>query len=176
MENSNEKQSIVFNKEAKEYVPKTKKKNEDPENSKLLKVQSIEKKEIEKVEPVKLNLEAKEFVPKNYMGYTIEADEEEVNEVDKRVKELKLLDGRDVVEDDASSEEEIDKVYDDIIDQEVQEPDHLGLDDESDEDKWFPKFKDCTCCNGYVFKCSGDVCSSLGACFCKAQEDYDPEV
>ena len=48
-------------------------------------------------------------------------------------------------------------------------------DDSADEEKWFPKYKDCECCHGFVYKCKGDTCSSLGQCFCKMKDDVDDD-
>ena len=46
-------------------------------------------------------------------------------------------------------------------------------DDSIDEDKWLPKYKDCECCHGFVYKCKGDACSALGQCYCKMKDDVD---
>ena len=143
--------NIVFNKEAKEYVPKKKKQEEEtkiPEQ----KQQEIKENDKEK-KNIEFNLNAKEFVPKN-TEYQIEGLEEEADEED-------------------------DDILDELVNQELNDPiDPIPIDeeDESDDEKWFPKYKDCTCCKGYIYKCSGDVCASLGVCFCKAQEDFDPEA
>ena len=48
---------------------------------------------------------------------------------------------------------------------------HMG--DESDEESWYPKYKDCECCQGFVYKCKGDACSHLKFCVCKIQEECD---
>ena len=45
-----------------------------------------------------------------------------------------------------------------------------------DEDKWFPKYKDCDCCQGFIFKCKGQTCSDLGQCYCKMKDDCDKQV
>ena len=47
------------------------------------------------------------------------------------------------------------------------------LADSEDEEKWYPKYKDCECCQGFVFKCQGKVCQSLGLCYCKMKDDCD---
>ena len=47
--------------------------------------------------------------------------------------------------------------------------------DSDDEDKWIPKYKDCPCCYGFVYKCKGDICASLGQCFCKMKDDVEEE-
>jgi hypothetical protein len=45
--------------------------------------------------------------------------------------------------------------------------------DESDEESWYPKYKDCECCKGFVYKCKGEACSHLKFCVCKIQEECD---
>ena len=50
-----------------------------------------------------------------------------------------------------------DVVENDILDEFGEEPD--------DEDKWYPKYKDCECCKGFVFKCKGKACENLGQCY-----------
>ena len=142
--------TIVLNTKAKEYVPKKKKNEENIESNS----ENNNKKNIE------FNLNAKEFVPKtngktttqNMDGFQIELEEDEDEDPD----------------DDA--------VFDELVNQELNDPMPIDEEDESDEDKWFPKYKECVCCQGYIYKCSGDVCGSLGVCFCKAQEDYDPDM
>ena len=47
--------------------------------------------------------------------------------------------------------------------------------DSEDEDKWIPKYKDCECCSGFVYKCKGEACSSLGECYCKMRDDMDED-
>ncbi len=162
--------NIVFNKEAKEYVPKKKKQEEDksivtnttnpqsiPSKNQENEVDVIED-DKENQKNIQFNLNAKEYVPKKeteISGYKIEG-----------------------LDDDAEEEESEDEIIDELVNQELNDPiDPYALDeDESDDEKWFPKYKECACCEGYIYKCSGDVCTSLGVCFCKAQEDYDPEV
>lgn len=157
--------NIVFNKEAKVYVPKKKKQEEDKltnTNPQTIisnsEVDKENKEDEENQKNIQFNLNAKEYVPKKETeinGYKIEGldDEEE--------------------------EESEDDIIDELVNQELNDPiDPYALEDEdeSDDEKWFPKYKDCTCCEGYIYKCAGDVCTSLGVCFCKAQEDYDPEA
>jgi hypothetical protein len=62
----------------------------------------------------------------------------------------------------------------DIINNDVME--EMGAeDDESDDEKWFPKYKDCECCKGFVYKCKGDACVNMGTCYCKIKEECDSE-
>jgi hypothetical protein len=132
-----------------------------------------------------LSTRAKEYKPK-----------QKVETVEKGIEDLKIKDDTKILynlnatvfkpkvektydfqvedlEEDENDDDEDDKIMEDLIAKEqIELP---GDDDESDDDKWFPKYKDCTCCKGYVYKCEGDVCKSLGSCFCKAQEDFEPE-
>ena len=50
-----------------------------------------------------------------------------------------------------------DVVENDILDEFGEESD--------DEDKWYPKYKDCECCKGFVFKCKGKACENLEQCY-----------
>ena len=133
-----------------------------------------------------LSTGAKEYKPKQKTE-TIEKGIEELKVNDEKANNLYNLNAKeykpksdkpnndyqvgDLEED--SNDDEDDKIMEDLIAKEqIELP---GEDDESDDDKWFPKYKDCTCCKGFVYKCDGDVCKSLGSCFCKAQEDFEPE-
>jgi len=147
--NQNKDNNVVLNVGAKEYVPKKK----NPENKVEVNSQTTVEKKDEEPKKIEFNLNAKEFKPKMIEGMTVQLEE-----------------------DDDDEDAENDDVIDDLINQELDDPMQIDEEDESDEDKWFPKFKDCSCCTGYIYKCSGEVCKSLGVCFCKAQEDYDPDV
>ncbi|CAM9810007.1 unnamed protein product [Discosporangium mesarthrocarpum] len=47
-----------------------------------------------------------------------------------------------------------------------------GGDDEQDlKDTWFPKSRDCSCCKGYIYGCTTDICESIGQCTCSIEED-----
>ena len=90
-----------------------------------------------------LNLDAKEFISKQVE--LVEAEEDEV------------------------CQEEIDKMMEDEIENQCMEE----LDSEEDEDKWYPQYKDCSCCKGFVYNCKGQVCKDLGQCYCKMKDDCD---
>ena len=45
-----------------------------------------------------------------------------------------------------------------------------------DEDMWLPKYKDCECCKGFVFKCNGKICADLGQCYCKMKDECDKKL
>jgi hypothetical protein len=150
MSDTNQQQDkIVFNTGAKEWKPKEKKIEGDDKLQETEIKASITVDNNEK-QPNLFNLDAQEFKPK---GLQVQSLEDEL-------------------------EEDEDDDEDQAIEEIIQQEQNLIIDDEeeSDEEKWFPKYKDCTCCKGFIYKCDGDVCKSLGACFCKAQEDYDPEL
>ncbi len=105
-------------------------------------------------EKIDFNLTAIEYWPKQAVEY-IEADDGEEEE-DEDVKE------------------KMDMIVKDMVETEVME--EIGDEESEDEDKWFPKYKDCECCHGFVFKCKGLTCSDLGQCFCKMKDDCDRQV
>jgi hypothetical protein len=95
--------------------------------------------------PLDLNLSAKEFVPKS-------REQQD-----------------DLVDDDA--EEEFDMIMRDILENEVVEE----CESESDDERWYPNYKNCECCKGFVHKCKGIACENLGVCYCKMKEECDDE-
>ena len=85
---------------------------------------------------------------------------------------------------DAEEEEKVKEVIDnlylkdienEVIDEMEKEMKRENENDSDDEDKWIPKYKDCPCCYGFVYKCKGDTCSSLGQCYCKMKDDVEDE-
>ena len=36
----------------------------------------------------------------------------------------------------------------------------------ADKETWFPNHRDCSCCKGYVYACTAEVCVQLGICGC----------
>lgn len=46
-------------------------------------------------------------------------------------------------------------------------------DDETDKEIWFPKFQNCDCCQGFVYKCQGPACLNMGVCYCKVTDEID---
>ena len=85
---------------------------------------------------------------------------------------------------DAEKEEKVKEVIDnlylkdienEVIDEMEKEMKRENENDSDDEDKWIPKYKDCPCCYGFVYKCKGDTCSSLGQCYCKMKDDVEDE-
>ena len=99
---------------------------------------------------IDFNLTAKEYNPKRLIEY-VEADDDDNDE-----EEVK---------------EKMDMIVKDMAEDEVME--ELGNEDSEDEDKWIKKYKDCECCHGFVYKCKGETCLSLGQCYCKMKDDCD---
>jgi hypothetical protein len=104
-------------------------------------------KQQQQTEKLDLNLSAKEYLPKS-LNNDMEPDD---------------------IEEDA--EDEFDMIMRDIIENEVVEE----CESESDDERWFPNYKNCECCKGFVYKCKGVACENLGMCYCKMREDCDDE-
>ena len=136
------------------------------------------------IENILLNKEAKPFVPKSKIQsqkeenknlqtenitYNLNAKEFKPKNKQEDIYNIYNIDHEDFEEDEIQGQE-FDMIVKDIIDNEALE-ELEG--DESDEDKWYPKFKDCECCKGHVYKCKGSACLNLGVCFCKMKEECD---
>ena len=106
------------------------------------------------------NLSAAEFKPKETVVEYVEADDDDNDELIK--EEFDMIMG-DVVENEVMNELAKERKLDN------------SSEDSEDEDKWIPKYKDCECCSGFVYKCKGEACSSLGECYCKMKDDVDDE-
>lgn len=115
-------------------------------------------------EKLQFNIKASEYVPKS----NIEPKQEDINQEEEEEQEVQ----EDM---DDENEEEFDMIMKDAVENDVLN--ELADDDDSDEDNWYPKYKDCNCCQGFVYKCKGTSCESLGQCFCKMKDDceYDFE-
>ena len=107
-----------------------------------------------------LNKNAKEYIPSkvrmqkmkeftNVQYVEVDSDEEEENDI----------------------HEKIDMIEKEMIESEVIE--ELGKDMSEDEDMWFPMYRNCECCKGFVFKCKGKTCADLGQCYCKMKDEVD---
>lgn len=136
---------------------------------------------------IKFNKEAKEYVPQKLQ----QTQKENINTTNTNMDiQLKShIDAQEYIpkmcefhittleEDDGEeNEEQFEDIIEDIMQQESMAELNAFDEEESDEDKWFPQFKDCYCCKGLIYKCDGEVCKNLGVCFCKAKEDYDDEA
>ena len=105
------------------------------------------------------NLSAAEFKPKETVVEYVEDDDDN----DELIKEEFDMIMGDVVENEVMNELAKERKLDN------------SSEDSEDEDKWIPKYKDCECCSGFVYKCKGEACSSLGECYCKMKDDVDFE-
>ena len=99
---------------------------------------------------------------------------------DDKQKELNDTGKKINAEEEEKVKEVIDNLYlkdieNEVIDEMEKEMKRENENDSDDEDKWIPKYKDCPCCYGFVYKCKGDTCSSLGQCYCKMKDDVEDE-
>lgn len=135
------------------------------------------------VEALNLNSNAKVYVPKsrktensngNSTNSTISGTQNDVKlDLNLNAQEFVPKSQAPQIEDDEDYDgEEFDMIMNDIIDNEILEE---MEEDESDDEKWMPKYKDCGCCKGFVYKCSGPACVNMGACHCKMSEECDEE-
>ena len=114
-----------------------------------------------------LNKNAKEYVPtKNRVPKKLD-----FNLDAKEYKPKEKIVAND--NEDEEVEEKLDMIVKDMVEEEVME--ELGNEESEDEDKWIQKYKDCQCCHGFVYKCKGETCSSLGQCYCKMKDDCENE-
>jgi hypothetical protein len=129
------------------------------------------------IEEVNLNLNAKVYVPKS------KQPKSNIQEVSEKLDKLnfnlsaneyvpKLVEEENNEEEESEDEEELDMIVNDIINNDMMEE---LEDDESDDEKWFPKYKDCVCCKGFVYKCQGPACLNMGTCYCKVKEECDDD-
>jgi hypothetical protein len=118
-------------------------------------------------EEIKFNVEAKVFIPKSK-----QLKEEQLT-FNLNAKEYTPKEPENEEVEDENEEEELDMIMKDIVNNDVME--ELGDDNDSDDEKWYPKYKDCECCKGFVFKCKGDACVNMGTCYCKVKEECDDE-
>ena len=97
-----------------------------------------------------------------------------------RMQKMKEFTNVQYVEVDSDEEEEndihekIDMIEKEMIESEVIE--ELGKDMSEDEDMWFPMYRNCECCKGFVFKCKGKACADLGQCYCKMKDECDKKL
>ena len=123
--------------------------------------------EDKKKEENKLNKDAKEYIPTKKripekLDFNLQAKEYKPKE--------KVIEGDDDV-DDEGVKEKMDMIVKDMVEDDIME--EMGNEESEDEDKWFPNYKDCECCHGFVYKCKGETCLSLGQCYCKMKDDCD---
>ena len=115
-----------------------------------------------------LNIQAKEFVPKKKkekLNFNMEAKPY----IPKQKIDVDLNDEEKEILEDEANQEEIDMIMNDVVEMDMMEE----LEESEDEDKWFPQYKDCECCKGFVYKCQGQVFQSLNQCYCKMKDDCE---
>ena len=122
-----------------------------------------------------LNKDAKEYIPtKNRIPKII--DFIYTPKDFKPIQVVEYIEANDDDEDDEDNEvkEKMDMIVKDMVEADIME--EIGNEESEDEDKWFPKYKDCECCQGFVFKCKGQTCADLGQCYCKMKDECDKQV
>ena len=121
------------------------------QNIKTNQVEDTLNKNAEEYVPSKVRMQKmKEFTNVQYVE--VDSDEEEENDI----------------------HEKIDMIEKEMIESEVIE--ELGKDMSEDEDMWFPMYRNCECCKGFVFKCKGKTCADLGQCYCKMKDECDKKL
>ena len=112
-----------------------------------------------------LNKNAKEYIPTKRR---IKREEES------NIQKIQYIEADDDEEEEHDIKEKIDKIEKDMIEEEAIE--ELGDDLSDDEDKWFPMYRDCECCKGFVYNCKGEACVDLGQCYCKMKDECDKKL
>jgi hypothetical protein len=165
IENS-ELQQLNFNKNAKGYIPKSKRTQNNKENV----AKDTENNKLN------FNLAAREYIPKAANQSNPQLEDGTNNQMNMEMYQHYYYEenaekAEEMEEEDEG--EEFDMIMKDIINNEALE--EMEEEDESDEDKWFPKFKECECCKGFVYKCKGIACANMNSCYCKVKEECDDE-
>ena len=111
-----------------------------------------------------LNKNAKEYIPTKHRG----KQNGELNINAKEYKPSHLNEPDDQADNDRETQDQIYMIAKDMAEDELIQ----DLQNE-EEDKFFPKYQNCTCCHGYVYKCKGPTCQALGQCYCKMKDDCD---
>ena len=120
-----------------------------------------------KKEENQLNKNAKEYIPtKNRLPKKLDFN---LNAKEYKPKEKGEVNDNEEEE----VQEKMDMIVKDMAEDAVME--ELGNEGSDDEDVWLQKYKDCQCCQGFVYKCKGETCSSLGQCYCKMKDDCEGE-
>ena len=116
-----------------------------------------------------LSKEAQEYIPtKNRkLNFNLEAKEYKPKDKPKN----KELDD----EDDEEVNNKMDMIVNDMVENDLIEAEKDNDSDDEDENKFFDKYKNCSCCKGYVYKCNGEACKSLGQCYYKMSDDCENE-
>ena len=120
-----------------------------------------------------LNKDAKEYIPtKNRIPKIIDLNATSEGFRPKEI--IEYIEADDDENEENEVQEKMDMIVKDMLEEEFIE--EIGNDESEDEDKWFPKYKDCDCCQGFVFKCKGETCADLGQCYCKMKDECDKQA
>jgi len=146
-----------------------------------------------------LNVNSKEFIPKtksqlkkqenipqsNSTGINLNSNQQNTyvtKDTSKENSNLEKINKENIEpqpnEIDQPYEDEEEKEFADKIFSEMME-ENINLDEEdeeSDDEKWFPKYRNCECCKGFVYKCEGETCRNLGKCYCKIKAQMDGDI
>jgi hypothetical protein len=167
---SNTDTNPILNIKAKEFIPKKKLINSNTNNTTNSNPKSENNSEVEN-KLLKLNLNANEYVPAKPNGnYN---NNNQTNGTQFIMNQNTMLNYENSKEDNNDDFEEPNDDELDMIMKDMMENDDVEGEEESDDEKWFPKFKDCDCCKGFVYKCKGNACQYLGACYCKVKNECD---
>ena len=123
-----------------------------------------------------LNKNAKEYIPTKkripeIIDFSITKREYRPKQI---VEYVEVDDDKEEEDDENEINEKVDMIIKDMVEDDIIE--EMGNEESEDEDKWFPKYKDCECCQGFVFKCKGQTCADLGQCYCKMKDECDKQV
>ncbi len=152
----NKLRNICLNKNAEDFIPKNKK-NIEMENS-----------QINNLKTSNLNITSNVFIPKN-----LNDDYDDCKNIDflqqNQKEEYFSQDEFDYFNNQFNNVENYPKTnqYDKF------EAMETFIGDESDKEIWIPKFQNCECCKGFVYKCVGPACLDMSVCYCKVTDEYD---
>ena len=126
-----------------------------------------------KVEYAQLNKNAKEYIPTKkripeIIDFSLKTKEYRPKQI------VEYIEADDDEEDENEINEKMDMIVKDMVEDDILE--EIGNEESEDEDKWLPNYKDCECCQGFVFKCKGQTCADLGQCYCKMKDDCDKQA
>jgi len=144
----NQLKNMCLNKNVKEFVPKNKN------------ISESENFQNQNNKPLNLNLGAREFIPKTFNN---------IND-NYQIEDQYLEQQNEFLDNEINNYE---------MNSNIKQSDHFEAmetfidGDESDKEIWVPKFQECECCQGFVYKCKGPACLNMRECYCKATDEYD---
>lgn len=120
------------------------------------------------------NKNAKSYKPKNLIE-DININQYKNNNKNPEVKKEQIEKLLQEEYDSDDEDNDFEDIEEELIMKEMLQAEN-DYDSESDADKWFPDFKDCDCCKGYVYLCNGETCNEMGQCYCKMKADLDEKM